>query len=341
VNNNPVLLRDPGGRDPDEQPKKQAGQEDKTHEYMVGKPLPEKEDDTKQPEKKDSKETEEEKDNPAPVTQASRTNQGPNVYRPGQSGAEVQLGGMFSVGGTRPTFSEQGTGGTGQFPIFQTRLGFGLTPWVSLHFVGTVASQGPETPTLEGTTIKNTTPGTLGGFVQIGTPEDTGFGTYLGGALVFGQNPPGTAGNFNLNSLFAYSLGSDKTVKVDLNLLLQYQQFGQVFNNPAANIFTGAPGINFSRPFEVKGGTLTPNLEFRTDLNLAGNWSLPGGGPGTSSIVYSTGAGLLYSNLPGHYSLGINAFMTHEQRLDEKPFGTQVVPQPYNITILPSVSGYF
>ena len=177
--------------------------------------------------------------------------------------------------------------------------------------------------------------------MQIGTSKDTGFGAYLGGALLFGQNPPGTAGNFNSNALLAYSFGSDSTVKVDANLLLQYQHFGQLLNNPAANIFTEAPGINFSRPFTVSSGTLTPNLELRADFNEAANLSLPGSPSSTTSIVYSAGAGLVYSNLEGHYSLGINAFVTHEQRLDETPLGSQQVKQPYNVTILPSISGYF
>jgi RHS repeat-associated protein len=346
ANENPVVMRDPAGRDPDEDKltgnKKSDPQ--KKDDYAPGKTLQQEVDELKEPESKDAdkEEAENNEPNPSPITQASRTNQAPNVLRPKQNNAEVQLGGMFAIGGTKPTQTQQGTGGTGQFPIFQLRLGFGETPKLSWHLLATVASQGPQTPSLVGTTIKNSTPGSLGGFLQIGTPKDTGFGAYLGGALVFGQNPPGTGGgNFNLNSLLAYSFGSDRILKVDLNLFLQYQHFGQILSDSASNIFTAAPGINFSRPFRVPGGTLTPNLELRTDFNAAGNWSLPGPQSATGSVVYSGGLGLVYSQLAKHYSLGINAFFTHEQRFDEKPFGGQRVDQPYNVTILPSISGYF
>ena len=177
--------------------------------------------------------------------------------------------------------------------------------------------------------------------MQIGTDKDTGFGAYLGAALILGQNPDNTAGNFNTNALLAYSAGSDSTLKVDFNLLLQYQHFGQLLSNPASNIFTEAPGINFSKPFDTSGGKLTPNLEFRADFNEAANRSLPGSPAAATSVVYSAGAGLTYSNTEGHYSIGINAFVTHEQRLDETPLGSQKVEQPYNVTILPSFSGYF
>lgn len=280
--------------------------------------------------------------NPAPVTQASRTNQGPQVLQTGQTNWEVQLpGGMFALGGTRPTASSTGTGGTGQFPIFQSRFGFGLSDTTSLHLLGAVGSQGPESRSLVGTTIPNSTPGSLGGFVQIGTSDDTGGGVYLGGALLLGQNPPGTQGNFNFNALGAYSFGSNDTLKVDLNVLVQYQQFAYLLNNPASTVLSAAPGINFSHPFNVPGGTLTPNLEFRADFNRAFNSNLPTATSPASSILYSAGAGALYSNLQGHYSVGLNVYGTHEQRFDEVPFGSQHVSQPYNITILPSISGYF
>jgi RHS repeat-associated protein len=322
---NPAILGDPSGRDPDDTAPKDKNVQAKVDE-LKEPPTPSANDEP----------------NPSPITQASRTNQGPQVLKEGQSNLEVQFpGGAFAVGGTRPTATLEGTGGTGQFPILQARLGFGLSPTVSLHLLGTVGSQGPESRSLVGSTIKNSSPGSLGGFVQIGTDKDTGFGAYLGAALILGQNPDNTAGNFNTNALLAYSAGSDSTLKVDFNLLLQYQHFGQLLSNPASNIFTEAPGINFSKPFDTSGGKLTPNLEFRADFNEAANRSLPGSPAAATSVVYSAGAGLTYSNTEGHYSIGINAFVTHEQRLDETPLGSQKVEQPYNVTILPSFSGYF
>ncbi|HEY2499456.1 MAG TPA: SpvB/TcaC N-terminal domain-containing protein [Candidatus Angelobacter sp.] len=330
ANNSPISFNDPGGRDPNEEKTKTLQDEvDALDEPKNAHS------------KSDTADKDDDKPNPAPITQASRTNSAPNVLQPKQSNMEVQLGGMFSVGGTRPTATQEGTGGTGQFPLFQVRLGFGETRLVSWHLVGTVASQGPESPSLTNTKTSNSTPGSLGSFVQIGTADDTGLGIYLGGALLFGQSPPGKVGDFNLYALPAATVGSDKTLKVDFNLLLQYQHYGQILSNPAANIFTEAPGVNFSHPFDVHNGTLTPNLELRADFNEAGNWSLPGSNSAQSSVVYSAGVGLQYSNLPGHYSLGINAFVTHEQRFDEAPLGHQQVDQPYNVSILPSISGYF
>lgn len=300
--------------------------------------------------------------NPSPVTQASLTNSGPNVLRPGQNNLEVQLGGGFAVGGNKDT------GGTGQFPAFQVRLGFGLKPNVSLHFLGTVASQGPQSPSLIGQ-VPNTTPGSVGAFVQIGTAKDKGGGVYLGTSLLLGQNPQDKSdpspppfqsqvkgGNFNASALFAYSNDVPNIpilgrlgLQYDANLLLAYTHLGNVLSDPAANIFTVAPALNIARQFKVgptdsegqKVGQLTVNVENRLDFNGALNKSLPFDSKPSASYIYSLGAGIQYSNLREHYSLGLNAYMKHEMRFGEAPFGAQAVPQPYNITILPSVSGYF
>ena len=349
---NPVVLVDPEGRDskdPELNQTSAPGPKASSDAADQKKGAAKKKDDDKS-EKEGSDEP-----NPSPITQASLTNQGPNVLKEGQNNMGVQLGGGFSVGGNAAT-----GGGTGQFPTFQVRLGFGLSRLVSLHLLGTASSQGPERPSLEGT-IPNSSPGSLGGFVQIGTDKDTGPGVYLGLVLLTGQNPqypntpsPVTGGNFVTSALFAYSGDASKVpiigplgLKYDANLLLAYQNLGMILGNPASTILTAAPALNLSRQFTLEQQddkptrTLTVNVENRLDFNGALNNSLPVATDPAGSYVYSLGAGIQYSNLPGHFSLGFNAFMKHEMRFDETPFNSQKVPQPYNFTLLPSISGYF
>jgi RHS repeat-associated protein len=357
--NNPIILIDPNGRQSKDPKLNQTGTPASDNESTLEDPegKTDKKDDKKDEKKDDDKPPDDE--NPSPATQAGLTNQGPNVLRLHQFNAEVQLGGAFSIGGTPET-----GGGSGQFPAFQVRFGYGWKRNLSLHFVGTAASQGPESHASLGT-VPNSTPGSLGTFVQIGTSKDSGGGVYVGTSLLIGQNPqypkafsPVQGGNFVSYVQGAYSgdvadlpiigpIGEFLHLKYDANFTLAYQQLGQILGDPAANIITLSPALNLSRQFtleKVEGKdsrTLTINLENRFDFNFAQNKGLPVATAPTKSYVQGIGVGIQYSNLPEHYTLGFNAFVKHERSYDDPFIGTQKVSQPFNFTLLPTISGYF
>lgn len=288
---------------------------------------------------------------PAPVTQASLSNPGTPLLKKDDRNLEVQFGGSVD------------TSGAGQFPLFQFRYGWGHTDTTSFHILGTVGSAGPS-PWAGQNRPPNTSPGSLGGMAQIGTAEGFVPGWYFSAGFLFAQNPPqpeppllGSAGqpgnksnpdstgpqvneaNPYANAMAAWSVepkvnwghGFDPKLHIDVNAFVGYAHFGSVLGNPASDIFTESPVVNFA--LSRGGGKWTYNLEGRVDFNEALNASLPTSSKAAYSYKVSGGAGIQYSDVPGRYSLGVSVLAGHEFS-----FGTE--NGATGVTIFLSYSGF-
>jgi RHS repeat-associated protein len=287
------------------------------------------------------------KKEPPSILDAGLTNPGTQSLEKDQKDVEIQLGGAFDAANY--------TGKTGEFPLLQLRSGYGITAKTSLHLYLTVASQGPSSKSGEGA-IPNTTPGQIGGMVQVASPKgkETGIGIYLSGGFLLGQNPPqpeppgfpGSGPQAVGANPFGNALGAVTfpagPLQIDVDMLVSYAHYAAVLGKPSSDVFTEAPAINLSLnpKQDPKPGSTAPadkspwtfNVESRFDLNQALNLSLPSPTKPTGSRGIDVGAGVQYSK--GDYTLGLNVIVGHE-------FPYKGGGDITSVKILPSISGRF